>query len=381
MQNELHDQTTSDSSTGRTTHRRVGALDGLRGLAVLLVLGNHAAGSHFPGGGFGVDVFFVLSGFLITGLLLAELERSGRIYFAAFWARRALRLAPALVAVVLFVAVAPRLLALRFPSVEEFVTWKDVWGPLLYVYNWVSISNHDAPSLMPHAWSLAVEEQFYLVWPLVLLAFASAVRRLRVFLGIALGVAIAVMAVRAASGTSITALYLGTESRGAVMLLSGALVAASISARIPAIVGMIARWTWPAAALALAILVLTSAQSARWLAFGGWLLIAIVVAFLLLAALDDSTLWARALSCRPLVYVGRISYGLYLWQVPVIILVREVTGASSTTVAVIAVPITFAIAVASWSVLELPVQKWGRARLHHRDRQRTTHSVGGPAIS
>jgi peptidoglycan/LPS O-acetylase OafA/YrhL len=133
------------------------ALDGLRGVAILMVISVHIAGAHyFPGGAFGVDVFFVLSGFLITRLLIEEHRDTGRVSLRAFYGRRALRLLPALLIVLTFVAIAPRVLS-GVGTVGHLVNLRDVLGPLLYVYNWVLIAYFNTPMMMTHAWSRAVE--------------------------------------------------------------------------------------------------------------------------------------------------------------------------------------------------------------------------------
>jgi peptidoglycan/LPS O-acetylase OafA/YrhL len=160
------------------TFRHLPALDGLRGLAVLGVLVFH--GGHLRGGYLGVDAFFVLSGFLITSLLLVEADRTGRIGLRAFWARRFKRLLPALVVFVLGMAVYAAVLA----SASELGRIRsDALATLGYVANWNAIFRQhgywelfSSPSPLEHTWSLAIEEQFYLVWPLVVAALVSVPR-------------------------------------------------------------------------------------------------------------------------------------------------------------------------------------------------------------
>jgi peptidoglycan/LPS O-acetylase OafA/YrhL len=163
-----------------TRARYLPALDGLRALAVLAVIGFHADVPHFGGGFLGVEVFFVVSGYLITRLLLLERDETGHISLPSFWARRARRLLPALFAVLLAalglsLAVAPDALA---------QTRSDAGAALFYVSNWWQIIQHrsyfmdvDRPPLLLHLWSLAVEEQFYLVWPLAVALLGRAAPR------------------------------------------------------------------------------------------------------------------------------------------------------------------------------------------------------------
>ena len=210
----------SSSPPERTSH--VPALDGVRAVAVMLVLLFHLGVPGFGGGFLGVDVFFVLSGFLITSLLLAEMEKAGRVSLPAFWLRRARRLLPALVLVLLAVAAAA---ALDPSFIERSSLRGDLLSTTGYVANWhfIGTSSYFAdngfPSPLQHTWSLAIEEQFYLVWPVILAIVAWAIHAMR-----ARKVAIggAALAVGAASAVALALLwtaghperaYMGTDSR------------------------------------------------------------------------------------------------------------------------------------------------------------------------
>ena len=175
--------------------RRLPGLDGLRALAIVLVLAYHLFPGLAPGGFLGVDVFLVVSGYLITTLLLEEHGRSGRIGLRRFWVRRARRLLPALV---LVIAVSAGLAALIGGDVLVGIGWQLV-GALTFSYNWLSIATgadyltQTSPELLRHLWSLAVEEQFYLLWPLVLLALLAIPRSsIRIALVSALAISSAV---------------------------------------------------------------------------------------------------------------------------------------------------------------------------------------------
>ena len=163
------------------------ALDGVRALAVAAVLAFHGGLAVLPGGFLGVDAFFVLSGYLITSLLLAEWQRSGGIDVVAFWTRRIRRLLPALVVVVGAVALAAPVLV---TSGEVLQLRRAAWATLLYANNWQMVLEGDdyfartaAPDPLEHTWSLAIEEQFYLVWPLLLVLVLQARRPMRSLLG------------------------------------------------------------------------------------------------------------------------------------------------------------------------------------------------------
>lgn len=364
----------SPTETAARTGRRLGhrpGLDGLRGVAVLMVLAVHSAGRYFPGGALGVDVFFVLSGFLISRVLMEERAATGLVSLRSFYARRGLRLLPALLLVLLFVAVASRLLA-SVGKVRQLVNWWDLIGPLLYVQNWVRIAYFDTPMLMAHAWSLAVEEQFYLVWPLVLIVVLHrttvpvVVAR---WLCAAIFVAALVMVMRSVLGASMVALYYGSESVGSLMLLTGAVVAFWFeqsdgrACRLQRIVS----WACvPAAALIGTLGLTVRVEKACFLYLGGWLVVAAAVAIVLVAALDDSSLTGQLLAVHPLRWVGKISYGLYLWHFPLLYLIQYALvpqGFRSAVIAAIAVPAAVGMATLSFYLLERPINRAGRARL------------------
>src|SRR4051812_1260724 len=206
----------------------VPALDGLRGVAVLGVLAFHLG--HLRGGYLGVDLFFVLSGFLITSLLLAEWEHDGRIALGAFWARRARRLLPALFvligAVAVYAATSP-------PALVPSALRGDALATLGYVANWHAVLAHHgywelfaAPSLLAHTWSLAIEEQLYVVWPLVVVVALRFGRRGLLWTALALAVASAVpMIIVHGPGDDTARAYSGTDTRAAAVLAGAALAA------------------------------------------------------------------------------------------------------------------------------------------------------------
>jgi peptidoglycan/LPS O-acetylase OafA/YrhL len=354
-------------------------IEGLRAVAVGLVVLFHAGVAFVPGGYVGVDVFFVLSGFLITGLLLAEVRKTGTVSLRSFWARRARRLLPmsALVLVVTAVA-AYRIL----PPLDAGGISADVRAAALYFANWhFGIESTDylaegSSSPVLHYWSLAVEEQFYLVWPLLMLLVLRGIRnardpmrlvtrRLAVALALVGGVSLFLSATT--SATSAYAYY-GLHTRawelaaGAALALAGAWLAAT-----PRLLAVAAGWT------GLAMVVVSALVLDETTAFPGTAALLPVVGTMLLvvAGARAGTVGASRLLVNPVMrYVGRISYAWYLWHWPCLILgaalAQPVAAAgedgaapAGVRVVLLAVLVSFLLAVVSHHVVEQPMRKAG----------------------
>jgi peptidoglycan/LPS O-acetylase OafA/YrhL len=350
--------------------RHVPALDGLRGVAVAGVLLFHA--DHLLGGFLGVDLFFTLSGFLITTILLQEVVRTGRVRLGTFWARRARRLLPALFALLGAVA----LYAAVFARPDELGTIRDdAFATIGYVANWHSIfAGHgywdlfSTPSPFRHTWSLAIEEQFYVVWPLVVLAVAWSVRTARrrapVMLGVSLGLAVASaswMAVLYQPGHDPQRVYLGTDTRVASILL-GAALASLLLWRGP-VRGASGRWSLEAAAIVSALTLawawVTVDGGDTLLYRGGFALFALC-ATTVIATVTHPVIGpvGRTLSFAPLRWLGLISYGLYLWHWPVyLVLTPARTGLDGWTLVTVRVSVSIAIAIASYYCVEMPIRR------------------------
>ncbi len=352
------------------------ALDGLRGLAIAAVLLFHA--DHLSGGFLGVDLFFVLSGFLITSLLLAEWRRRRRISLPAFWARRARRLLPALAGVLAGVAV----YAAVFADPTELGRIRaDALGTLGYVANWRAIFTGNgywdafaAQSPLEHTWSLAIEEQFYLVWPLVVLGVLRARRgSARALTATALVLAAASsawMMVLYEPGTDPERVYLGTDTRGAAVLLGGALAAAFVAwgppsrattRRLVQAVGVAA-----AAALGWAWFALDGGDDALYR--GGFLACSLAATAVIAAAADPHPgLLGRAFSLGPLRALGAISYGLYLWHWPVYVaLTPKRTGIDGWSLTTLRIAVSIGFAVVSYYLLEMPIRRGALRNLRVR---------------
>src|SRR5580698_1043521 len=321
------------------------ALDGVRAFAVVAVMMYHGGLSITTGGFMGVDTFFVLSGFLITSLLVGEWGETLTIKLSAFWARRARRLLPALLLMLLFVAL---LAGVIEPSGAYPTLRLDALSTLFYVSNWHFIligSNYFTQSAtvqspLIHTWSLAVEEQFYLIWPLVVLGVLRLTRNLRVLLAIccaaAVGSALEMLALFNPGGST-NRVYLGTDTRSQCLFIGAALAVALVLVRqraqsserlghgelwrpasnrgrlICALLGL------AGAAISLVLWTTTSTTSSVPYE-GGFFLIGLGTAGVIMAIVGaPRSLIPRFLSLAPIRYVGRISYGLYIWHWPIFV--------------------------------------------------------------
>jgi len=339
-------------------------LDGLRAVAVLFVILFHTQSSWFPGGYIGVDLFFVLSGFLITGILVSEYDRTGRVALGAFYARRALRLLPALLFLALVLCVA--YLVLVGPEQRERSIGA-VLAAIAYATSPLAAAGVDLGSML-HAWSLSVEEYFYVVWPILLILLLRWVGRKRAIAAVAAVVAVAIgyRLIAALLGWPLERIYYAADTR-AEQLLIGCLLALILvnwaDRRPPA-------WLSVVSAVVLAAFVVTPGEvTAPFYRFGGSTFIAGAAALTIwgLVARSDGIM-ARSLAVSPMVWVGKRSYGIYLWHAPIAALI------------VLALPewvpllpadlvITLVVAALSFRYIETPFLK---LKTHFGARRRST---------
>ena len=375
------------SATGST---RILGLDGLRALAVVLVLGFHFGVGWLGGGFVGVDVFYVLSGYLITGLLLSEYERRGRIGLATFWLRRARRLLPALLLVLVAVTLMVRFAepAGAFPGERS-----GALAALFYVSNWWQIAASGnyfaatgAAAPLTHTWSLAVEEQFYLVWPLVVLAVlhrsSGFVRGVRAVLAVAtVGAAASAveMALLYRPGTNTTRIYFGTDTHAQSVLIGAALACVlTLVERRRGLAGMDPEARTPAARRWLTVggvaglvavvgLARSLSGSSPVTYRGGFALVSLAAAAVIAAVVAvPRGPAARVLALRAPVWIGTISYGIYLWHFPVFVYLDSArTGARGPLLVAVRSAVTVAVAAVSFYLVERPVIEghvWRSAR-------------------
>ncbi len=391
------------TSRARTTPQagHIHGLDGLRALAVGAVLVYHLRPTSLPGGFLGVDVFFVISGFLITTLLLRELGKRGRINLPQFWLRRARRLLPALVTVVL---VNVSLAAVVGGDLLVNIG-RQVLGVLTFSTNWLEIGAgssyfaQTSPLLFVNFWSLAVEEQFYLLWPVVLVVLlaltSTATQRTRVALAAA-AVSAVLMAVLFTPGEDATRVYYGTDTHLFGLMIGVALAFTWASPRSWLHSPGWQHWRQPAAGAAviglLALMTLLDADSA--LTFrGGILAASLLTAVLIAALLGPVSLYRRLMDMPPVAWVGQRSYGIYLWHWPVILVLTELLPATtydsalSWTTRGLALALTLVVAAASYEWLEQPVRRLGFAGMWRQwraalrsGRRRTAQVVAGTGV-
>ena len=372
-----------ESAVSHTRLAYLPALDGVRAFAVIAVMMFHGGIPHMDGGFMGVDAFFVLSGFLITSLLIGEWRQTLTIKLGAFWARRARRLLPALLLMLLFVAFFASVIV---PKGTYGALRLDALSTLLYVSNWHFIlinsnyfaENSATASPLLHTWSLAVEEQFYLIWPLVVLGVMHFTRNLKVLFGLCVAAAIASavwMSTVYNGGVNTNRAYLGTDTRSQCLFIGCAIaVGLVLLAQRSHEQGRLAKgelWrpTTSAGVRAFGALGIAGAAGtvSIWLLTtslssfpysGGFFLLGLSVGGVIVAAVAaPRSIVPRFLAVAPIRYVGRISYGLYIWHWPIFIwLNHERIGLFGWQLFLVRAAVTFAVSVVSFHLIERPIR-------------------------
>ena len=356
-------------------------LDGLRAIAVLAVIAYHLGLGWAPGGLLGVAVFFTLSGYLITDLLLAQLVGRGHIRLGQFWLGRARRLLPALFVMLIVVTAWVTLFGPSQPSQFR----EAVGAAALYVNNWQQIFQDvsyfalfENPSPLNHLWSLSVEEQFYILWPLVLVIGAAVVRevsgpagvrnKLAVFTaGLAVASAVAMVILYDPSGDPSRAYY-GTDTRAGELLVGAALAMVWPSAELRSTVTAGARRILDGAGLlglaVIALMIWRTNEFSPFLYRGGFFLLALATALVVAALAHPACRLGGIVGAPPLRWIGVRSYGIYLWTFPIIILTTPEGGSPTDLVRnVLQVAAIFIVSALSWRFVEEPVRHGAIGRL------------------
>ncbi len=368
------------------------ALDGVRAIAVLSVMAFHAGIDDLSGGFLGVDLFFGLSGFLITTLLVREWAGTGRVSLGDFYARRVRRLFPALLLTLVLVAIYAQVAG---PLATRRSVRLDAISSLFYVANWRFIFSSQSYfaevleiSPLRHLWSLAIEEQWYLLWPVVLVValrrWGTHLRALAALAACGAAASLAWMFRLVPPGADPSRAYYGTDSH-AFLLLAGASLALlrqhSPLPRTPTAAAAAVRNLVGVAGLAVVVvLFLTARGDAGWLYRGGYAVFTVATIAIIDTAMAPRSWFARLLGVRPLAWVGRISYGLYLahWPVDVAINGDRYYTWSPTAVLAARFVAAFALALASYHLVERPIRTAAWERL---TRPRLLTALGTAASS
>jgi len=343
------------------------ALDGVRAVAVIAVMAFHAGINHAYGGYYGVDVFFVLSGFLITSLLVAEFDHHRAIKLSRFYIRRARRLLPAVLMVLAFVAC----YRLVYPGdIASRGVGRDLFATLFYVANWVTLAHQKTftgVNMLSHTWSLSIEEQFYLCWPLILFLMLRSRLSRRAIAAITLLGFLASCVERVVllhrAGHVTPWMSFGTDARGGT-LLAGCFLGLVVSW------GMVPAWVRRLAVpglfaglafYAYAFISTRYAYAVPHRAYTEGLpliaLASVAVIYGVVTAPDN--LATRALALPPVVWIGKVSYGLYLWHLPIDRIIRPGNhdlGLSIWPLQLLRLAITLVIVTASFYLIEQPIR-------------------------
>ncbi|EOO25746.1 hypothetical protein IIU_06084 [Bacillus cereus VD133] len=357
------------STSTQKNNRYMAAIDSLRGIAILAVIVYHINFNWIPGGFLGVTVFFVLSGYLITDILITEWEQYKVINLKNFWLRRARRLLPGMV--VMLVTILAWITLFNNPLLGKIRG--DVLASLLYFSNWwfiyhkVSYFDHfGQQSPLNHFWSLAVEEQFYLIWPLFLIfGFCFIKKKSHITILILLGVIISAlcMAIMYQPDGDSSRVYYGTDTRSFSLLIGAALALVWPSRKLAKTIIAPARWTLDAAggiSLILIIIMFWKVnQYESFLYYGGMLLLSVVTAILVAALAHPASQLSKLLNFKPLHWIGVRSYGLYLWHYPIFVLTSPIGEGGQTHFIrfIFQILLSFIMAQLSWKFIENPIRQ------------------------
>jgi peptidoglycan/LPS O-acetylase OafA/YrhL len=356
------------ASPNKEQRRYMPGIDGLRAIAVIGVVIYHLHLNWLPGGFLGVTVFFVLSGYLITDLLLDEWKNTGKLIYVRFMIRRLRRLAPAFITMLFIVSA-----WVTLTNHEALTKLQTEWLPaLFYSLNWWYIyydysyfESFGSPSPLTHIWSLAIEEQFYLIWPFLLILVMTlfkkqSTRVLVILAGVLLSALL--MAILYIPGTDPTRVYYGTDTRAFSLLLGAALAfvwpSQQLSKTLPRPANIVLNATGGIGLTFIIILFYITSQYDAFLYRGGMFLLSFVTMISVAAFAHPASLFSRWLSVMPLRWIGVRSYGIYLWHYPIIILTTPSINTDGVDLKRVLVQIAATLLLSAWSYryIEAPIR-------------------------
>lgn len=335
-------------------------LDGLRGAAILSVMAYHAQAPFLKGGFIGVDVFFVLSGFLITSLLVSEYDNYRSVNLKHFYMRRVLRLAPALIVLLIIFCLASFLFLSNQQANRNYI---DSLISFFYLSNWARAFSLHPPDFLGHTWSLSIEEQFYIVWPILLLALLRFSSSRKVVVFITASLALSAWALRFylhMKGAAPDRLYNGLGTRADALMVGCALGVAYASGFLnknnlkPILTKILVIISPVSALILLAFSVIANWRSPYMYQFGFFAVALLTATIVVDIMVNNKSIIKRILTAKALVWTGSISYGLYLWHYPIY---RAMFSLEMSDLAVITIGslITFTVAALSYYFMEKPI--------------------------
>ena len=353
------------------------SIDSLRALAVLAVIIYHVDVNYLPGGFLGVDLFFVLSGYLISSLIIKEFRKTGTVNLYNFYIRRARRLLPA----VYFMITVGLVVMVLFNEVLLRKSHLDAIFGYIYSSNWWYIfhkldyfDSFGAQSPFKHLWSLAIEEQFYMIFPLLFLLVNGKKKSKdgtyklnKNFLYVVLGLILVslIAHILLFDINNISRIYFGTDTRAFSLLVGvvGAILypMERLHAKVTPQQNMLYSVVSLVSIATLITVMVYTSEYNTWLYRGGFLLVAILGLIVIISSGKQHTLMSRLLSFKPVVFIGKISYSLYLWHFPVLVLTTPVSeiGNPNIIFVILRVILTFILATASYVFVETPIRKLG----------------------
>ena len=353
------------------------SIDSLRALAVLAVIIYHVDVNYLPGGFLGVDLFFVLSGYLISSLIIKEFRKTGTVNLYNFYIRRARRLLPA----VYFMITIGLVVMVLFNEILLRKSHLDAIFGYIYSSNWWYIfhkldyfDSFGAQSPFKHLWSLAIEEQFYMIFPLLFLLVNSKKKSKdgtyklnKNFLYVVLGLILVslIAHILLFDINNISRIYFGTDTRAFSLLVGvvGAILypMERLHSKVTPQQNMIYSVVSLASIATLITVMVYTSEYNTWLYRGGFLLVAILGLIVIISSGKQHTLMSKLLSFKPIVFIGKISYSLYLWHFPILVLTTPVSEIGNPNIffVILRIVLTFAVAIVSYVFVETPIRKLG----------------------